>query len=670
MPESLTNLPPGEATNKENPAESNTPILVDAGNSSDQQVYFLDERKLKLQSFLQDCIENAWKKSKIISEAKERGIGYAYTNILRLLKKYKSEGEAGLARKKRNDFHRSRAFSPEVLLQMQKLFKDDQCAARVYEKTHDWLRKSGSAFVNSATGEELKIINGQLCSIKDGREIISLYTSNYTSGSYIIEDGDELRIGSLRSAETYLKFIRDHFSDSLHIAKYGVEDYRLKRQHAMKINYSHLEPCELISGDNKLVDIIVMSEDGRSVFRPWLSAWYDLGTRRFVYEISKSANSESVANSLVKAILEWGIPKEINHDRGSDYLSNMVKNFAKALSLEKRISKRKLARAKPIESFFNVLDNLLIDLPGATGNKYSEMPERTKKMLLNFTKINNEFDRNIKRLYERNCDFEVALNSDREGRIKSSKNRFMSISEFIQILDEKLELYHNRVHRGLKKDRLGKKVYNVTCDDELIKSMGERVNTPLGRYKYKVKKGFKPVYARPEALAMFTTHFDFRIVMLQKGIAFNNEEYFDPRLKRFAGQRVMIRYTNITSKVLYVFHSESLQKISDKKMITSQILQDLAKPESFVCICEKVDMIDYNDPAYKDKLVLQRQEEKSLKQMTGNSPLSEKGAGGVSGITRMTGNESQISEIKKAEMELIQKNKSVSDGWEDIYDVG
>lgn len=619
----------------------------------------LDSEKLKLASFISDCVADNLRKSEVIEAAKESGIEISYGRLRQLMKRYREDKEKAFVRKPRKDADEPRSFSNEVILKMQQLFVEFQNATLVYEHAHRWLRESAVSFISSATGEEFPIVNGNLCEIRDGKEIISMYTSNLIAGTYITDAG-EMKIGTLRAAQRQMKFYRDYHGDAIHYNKFGVEDFRLKRQHSMKINYSHLQPAEMISGDNKVVDIIVISEDWKSVYRPWLSCWYDLPTRRFCYDIGRSANSQLVTNSLVKAITEWGVPKEINHDRGADYLSNMVQNFAKALSLEKRISKRKLARAKPVESFFAGLDLKLLDLPGATGNKYKEMPQRTRRMLLDFTRIKNEFDKSIEKLYDKKSDFELSLTREREGRLKASKNRFMHITEFVEILDKKLETYHNKIHRGLKNDKLGRDAYKLTCEDSDILEMKEKINTPCGRFEYKVRKGFQPVFASPESLSLFTMRYELRTVQLTRGITFNNEEYYSPKLKRLAGQRVLIRFISINSPVLYIHHSAELQKISDKKYITSEILRDL----DFICIAGVTNMVDYNDPVFKDHLAIQRAEEKSLKEITQPAKIS-----------RLTGVESEVSQIKQAELELIQNNKlkQSSDNelgeWRDLYDV-
>lgn len=633
---------------------------VTSTQSEENHPLSLNIESMLLKSFIEECIEkNARGKEQVLKLASEFDVRLSYTRIRQLVKSYTENKESALVKKKRKDADTHKNFSEEVLLQMQKFFVECRNAKLVYENTHKWLRQSAESFIHNSTGEEFRIVAGRLCEIRDEKEIISMYTSNPVSGTYITEAGP-MKIGSERSAVRYLKYFRDNHADELHYAKFGVEDYRLKRQHSMKLNYSHLEPNECISGDNKVVDVLVISEDWRSIFRPWLSCWYDLSTRRFCYDIGRSPNAELTTNSLVKAMSEWGIPKEINHDRGSDYLSGLVQNLAKALSLGKRISKRKLARAKPVESFFAGLDLKLLDLPGATGNKYKEMPQRTRELLMQFTKIKNEFDKHIEKLYDKTSDFELSLNREREGRLKSSRNRFMHITEFVEILDKKLDEYHSKVHRGLKADKLGREAYKLTCEDETIKELGERINTPAGRYEYKVMKGFQPVFASPDSLAMFTTRFDLRIVQISKGVSFNNDEYFDPKLKRLAGQRVMIRYTSVNTSALYVYHSESLQKVSDKKYITSAIIKDL----KFICIAKLVSMVDYNDPAYKDHLAIQRAEEKRLKETISSKPQ----------ITRLSGNESETSEIKKAELQLMQNSKlnnaANDDGeWRDLYDV-
>lgn len=616
---------------------------------------------LNLESLLKKIIsDKITGKENILNAAKDLNVNLKYSAIRQKLTNYVNNGINGLRRKQNNNKGEPVSFHPEVLkLLTEKFFsKTGGVVINAYKETHDYLRSVSASFVKSDTGEEFRIINNYLCDISN-EKIISAQTTLYSQGVYTLNSGEELSVGSYSSASRFLNALKKENPYLDFYNRYGIYDFRNKLQHTMKLNYSNLQPFDLIIGDGKQLDIICITDDWKRVARPWLFGWYDAATRMYCYHLGFSETAENLCHSLASAIIQWGIPKVCKHDNGKAYLSSRFSQMKKSFNIETTLARVKLARAKPIESFHNVLDQLFRTSIGYTGNKYQLMPEDTRNRLRLVAGHQRDIAKLEKEIKEENNIF-LSLPANPEARLKTSKNRFMHISELVSLIDRKLEEYHERIHGGLEKDSLGKEVKNINCADELINELGTRFNSPDGRYEYYLKKGFQPVTAAPDTVSLFTMNFDIRTVQIRTGISFNNEEFFSPKLVPLAGRKVLFRYVNLNSDELYVFTSDALRSVELKRHLTPEIVNSL----KFVCIAEKTRMLDYNDPSYSVNIENQRREEKSLR-------LALKDSRSKSNIIAFTGVESELASINQAEEELAAsklahlKTKKFKNAWDD-----
>jgi len=597
---------------------------------------------LKFQAFADECIERGLKGQAIKKLAEQNGLNFSYVSLINKINAYKKNGIKSLMRKERKDKNEMKAFSDSVLMLLKGMYRDYQCVVTSYKKCHEALMSQSIKFLHRGNVEYDIKNDGE------GRFVLSLSSGNIhaiqnmllESGAYITKEGEELLIGDYASAARYLKVIKQNNNDLYFFNRYGVENYRLKKQKAMRLDYSRMNPNDMWCLDGKQVDILVISECGRYVFRPWLSGIIRAATREYHYEACASPNSEAIANAITSAVAKWGVPKEMNFDRGKDYKSHRIQQLMGVLKCKKRQSIRKLARSKMIESFHNILDNLLKHLPGYTGNNRNEMPQETRDMLRKYTTANKEIKKYEKFIQDGTTVY-ISLNSNPEGRLRQSKERFLFFNEFITQLEKALDEYHSRKHGGLQADELGKRVYDRMCEDEVINRYGEKLNTPNGRLEYKIEKGFQPVYTQPAAIAMFAMNSEIRTVQDKDGIEFKGGLFWDARLRTVIGQRVLIRFTNGNTNELYVFHSEQLQGFTKRKDLTDEVISNL----KYICLAKVYDKVHYNDPIYKEEIRSQRGEEKRMLQTLGKSKLYQ-----------MNGMESELPAILKDEEEKNSQN--------------
>jgi len=255
--------------------------------------------------------------------------------------------------------------------------------------------------------------------------------------------------------------------------------------------------------------------------------------------------------------------------------------------------------------------------------------------------------KNLHAMYDKkihDTEIRYTLNSNLEGKLKKSKKRFLHISEFIQKFDEILSEYEDTVHGGLRKDQLGKKVYDRLCEDTLINEFGEKLNTPKGRYEFKCKEGFIPTFVGDEILSLLAMNQTLRTVQI-KGIQFRDEYYFSSKLKEVIGKKVIIKFLDTDPSFVYVFTSDVIQKLQTETILNKLDQNEVNQGLKFICLADRAKIFDSGDSTYKEQLNEQRAEERQIKECLG--------------VTKLTGIETTINEIREAELELLSKNSKV-----------
>jgi putative transposase len=182
----------------------------------------------------------------------------------------------------------------------------------------------------------------------------------------------------------------------------GEEAWRQKAMPKSRRDLNASAPGEWYVGDHREFDVFVKIRTAASpdqpgggwrTFRPWVSAWQDIGSRDMVgWHICEAPNSSTIALAARQAILTFGRPKHWYYDNGKDYrshyLSGKDRSFGK-ISLSKDTmgifrmlgSEIHLARvyspwAKPIERLFGYLPEWEKTLPGWCGKDNKERPEK------------------------------------------------------------------------------------------------------------------------------------------------------------------------------------------------------------------------------------------------------------------------------------------------------
>ena len=133
------------------------------------------------------------------------------------------------------------------------------------------------------------------------------YTEHYTG-----------KCPSAASFEYRLK--RDISEQHRYMARYGASAYNRKYGYSIPRDLSALRSGECAVGDHMQLDLQVTMPDGKIV-RPWLTAWVDMKSRRFLgWDLHAEApNSDHIFKAFYDMAKRFGLPDEIYVDNGKDY---------------------------------------------------------------------------------------------------------------------------------------------------------------------------------------------------------------------------------------------------------------------------------------------------------------------------------------------------------------
>jgi putative transposase len=154
-------------------------------------------------------------------------------------------------------------------------------------------------------------------------------------------------------------------------------------------------------GDHFRCDFFVKGKNGKWV-RPWLTAWLDMRSRKFVsWMVCENPSSSTIIASFAKAALDpaIGLPKEIYIDNGRDYCSkefagtghrtrksaadaDKVKTMLESLQVDVHFALPANGRAKVIEREFRVVaEEICREFPTWCASKKEDRPENLQKLL-------------------------------------------------------------------------------------------------------------------------------------------------------------------------------------------------------------------------------------------------------------------------------------------------
>ncbi|MDO5297738.1 MAG: transposase domain-containing protein, partial [bacterium] len=131
---------------------------------------------------------------------------------------------------------------------------------------------------------------------------------------------------SLGAFEYRLKHDPNISEQEIYFARHGASAYNRKYGYYIERDLSKLIAGQCAVGDHMQFDLMVKMPDGK-VVRPWLTAWVDMKSRRFLgwCPHPEAPNSSHIFQSFYHMADRCGLPEALYLDNGRDYRS---KDFA------------------------------------------------------------------------------------------------------------------------------------------------------------------------------------------------------------------------------------------------------------------------------------------------------------------------------------------------------
>jgi hypothetical protein len=292
-------------------------------------------------------------------------------------------------------------------------------------------------------------------------------------------------------------------------------------------DYSKLLPNDIWVSDHHLWDVFVRVPDGKGGWkpeRPWGSYWMDMRTRKIMFGFIRieSPNSDIVLLSFGMAVKRWGIPKRVLLDNGKDYqardlfypeghiskkerqgqeiaqhgmdeveLQKSCMSLASNLHLEVTYAIPYNARAKPIERFFDTLeDDFGKFYPSYAGSNAKKRPEDLKELDI---------------------------------------MDMITLEEFIEHHNLYIEsIYNEAPHSGNSMDDKSPNYWYNAID------FPKRTMSDEGLY-FSLMRASRPLKVGKE------------------GIRFNKELYLNPAFQNYVGTEVYVRYNPVEPNKVFVY---------------------------------------------------------------------------------------------------------------------
>lgn len=252
----------------------------------------------------------------------------------------------------------------------------------------------------------------------------------------------------------------------------------------------------------------VMLIDGRYS----IIAVLDVFTRRVKVVLKPTSNAEGIALLIRNAILDWGLPKVVKTDNGSDYLSTHIATVWDSFGIKNIITTPYSGWEKPfIERFFRTFSHGMAELlQGYIGH---DVPER-------------------ERINARLTFANRLLEKKEKGAERIGLNVQLTAIDFEKFINQWLDHhYHHTTHSELKctpfEQFIQHKQTIKRLDDERVLDV---LLAPVPG-----QKGYRTI--------------------TKEGISIEGSKYIHAELGAYMGERVFCRHDNHDIGRIYVFHA-------------------------------------------------------------------------------------------------------------------
>ncbi|HOT30160.1 MAG TPA: DNA-binding protein [Candidatus Ozemobacteraceae bacterium] len=136
------------------------------------------------------------------------------------------------------------------------------------------------------------------------------------------------------SVSAFYRAIQNQYDKSvIYMARYGQQAWNRRYAAYIERDYSTLPAGECWVSDHAQIDVLVNAGD--KIVAPWITAWRDLKTGKFLgwYIHAEAPNSDHIFQAFYVAAMQYGLPKHVLIDNGKDY---RCKDFAGGRSITRQ----------------------------------------------------------------------------------------------------------------------------------------------------------------------------------------------------------------------------------------------------------------------------------------------------------------------------------------------
>lgn len=198
------------------------------------------------------------------------------------------------------------------------------------------------------------------------------------------------------SVDAFYRLVKRFDAEEITLYRDGKDAWRNQCAPYIVREDQEIAPNDVWVGDHRRFDIKVRGLNGKMV-RPWVTAWFDWGSRTLVgwHVFEGEPCSETILIAFKRGVERHGVPHQIYIDNGKDYRSKAITggrieqdkeegrylSLASQLGIDVQFATPYNARAKIVERFFKTVKDGFDRLYRSfTGGTTVEKPERLENI--------------------------------------------------------------------------------------------------------------------------------------------------------------------------------------------------------------------------------------------------------------------------------------------------
>ena len=333
---------------------------------------------------------------------------------------------------------------------------------------------------------------------------------------------------TIPSRATIARMVKEDIPEAVRtLRRFGDKKYMDDIQTFTRRDPESIRAGEVFVGDHHVLDVFINTGtiEKPKWARPWMTAWLDMRSRKFVgWTINLSPCTDEIIAAFANAALDpaIGLPRHIYIDNGRDYCSaKFAGRGHRGNPLTEEDKEALIAEGKMARS---LMDRLDIKTHWAiVENARAKVIERA------FKEVVERFSKAFPLYCGRNQDERPDI---LEERMKNPKKYAMNLAEFRAIFDDWIRTVFNKtVSQGA--GRTGE------CPDETYM----RTRLPVRTADADVMRLYFMRSTNP-----------FRIG--RNGVTFRKTEYYHPDMALLKGKRVYIRYRDEDPEHIWLYDTD------------------------------------------------------------------------------------------------------------------